>query len=51
MLEAVGTDDDGYLNLNIHPILIAYLNAIKEQQAQIDNLKKEVAELKSLIKK
>jgi hypothetical protein len=33
--EAVGTDADGYLNLNNHAILIAYLNAIKEQQGQI----------------
>lgn len=38
--EAVGTDDDGYLNLNIHPILIASVNAFKE-------LKKENEELKA----
>jgi hypothetical protein len=52
--EAVGTDADGYLNLNIHAILIAYLNAIKEQQSQIksqesviENQKKELEDLKS----
>lgn len=28
--EAVATDEDGYLNLNIHPILVTYVNAIKE---------------------
>jgi hypothetical protein len=33
--EAVGIDADGYLNLNNHAILVAYLNAIKEQQSQI----------------
>lgn len=63
--EAVGTDSDGYLNLNNHAILIAYLNAIKEQQVEIETLKsenktyktelselkKEVAEIKTLIKK
>jgi hypothetical protein len=46
--EAVGTDEDGYLNLNIHAILISYLNAIKEQQVQIADLQKELAELKEM---
>ena len=49
--EAVGTDADGYLNFNMHAILVAYTNAIKEQQQMIDTLKKEVEELKVLIKK
>lgn len=31
--EAVGVGEDGYLNLNIHAILIAYTNAIKELDA------------------
>ncbi len=34
--EAVGTDADGYLNLNIHPILIASINSIQELKTQID---------------
>lgn len=34
--EAVGTDADGYLNLNIHPILIASISAIKELKGQLD---------------
>lgn len=32
--EAVSTDEDGYLSLNIHPILIAAINAIKELNMQ-----------------
>lgn len=36
--DAVGIDDDGYLNLNIHPILIASVNAFKELQQQNDAL-------------
>jgi trimeric autotransporter adhesin len=42
--EAVMLGEDGYLSLNIHPILISYVNAIKEQQQQIEELKKKVAE-------
>ncbi|MCC7029504.1 MAG: tail fiber domain-containing protein [Chitinophagaceae bacterium] len=51
--DAVSTDADGYLNLNLHPILVAQVNAIKEQQVQIEaqqnqnmDLKKEVDLLK-----
>lgn len=54
--EAVSTDDDGYLSLNIHPILIAEVNAIIElnkkveskdaviatQQQQIDKLQSQM---------
>ena len=40
--EAVGTDPDGYLNLNIHPILVASINAFKEQQKQIETLSGQV---------
>ncbi|MBL4753238.1 MAG: tail fiber domain-containing protein [Flavobacteriales bacterium] len=32
--EAVGTDADGYLNFNMHAILVAYVNAIQELEAQ-----------------
>lgn len=37
--EAVGQDGDGYLNLNIHAILIAQVNAIKELKKENDELK------------
>lgn len=37
--EAVGNDKDGYLNFNMHAILVAYTNAIKEQQQVIEELK------------
>ena len=39
--EAVKTGKDGYLSLDIHPILVSYINAFKEQQEQIDELKKQ----------
>lgn len=39
--EAVKVGKDGYLTLNIHPILVSYVNAFKEQQQQIDELKKQ----------
>jgi hypothetical protein len=44
--EAVGVDDDGYLNFNMHAILVAYVNAIKEQQAIIEAQKMEIELLK-----
>lgn len=57
--ECVGKDADGYLNLNNHAIIVAQVNAIKEQQAQIeelkvkaakvDDLQQQINELKSLI--
>ncbi|NMH29186.1 tail fiber domain-containing protein [Flavobacterium silvaticum] len=49
--EAVGTDDDGYLNLNIHPILIASVNALKELDQKNKNLENENAQLKNQITK
>ncbi|MFN7014612.1 MAG: hypothetical protein ACK4ON_10130, partial [Bacteroidia bacterium] len=42
--ECVGIDDDGYLNLNIHAILVAYVNAIREQHELIENLQKQINE-------
>ena len=45
--EAVSQNDNGYLSLNMDPIIMAMLNAIKQQQVEINNLK---AELKSLEK-
>jgi len=39
--EAVGLDDDGYLNLNIHSILVASVNAFKELKLQNDTLSQQ----------
>lgn len=41
--EAVKMEEDGYLSLNIHPILVAYVNAFKEQQQQIEELQQKAA--------
>jgi hypothetical protein len=49
--ESVGVDDDGYLNFNMHAILVAYLNAIKEQQQQIDKLKEQNNTLQQRLEK
>ncbi|MBL7754271.1 MAG: tail fiber domain-containing protein, partial [Chitinophagaceae bacterium] len=50
--ECVQTDEDGYLSLNTHAILIAYVNAIKElhaqQEAQELAAKKQSDELQQL---
>ncbi|MBL4754947.1 MAG: tail fiber domain-containing protein [Flavobacteriales bacterium] len=46
--EAVGTDADGYLNLNMHAVLVAYVNAIKELKAENDALKLKVEEIDAL---
>lgn len=45
--DAVGTDDDGFLNFNIHPILIASVNAFKELDAKNKQLTIENDALKS----
>ncbi len=47
--EAVGTDDDGYLNFNMHAILVAYTNAFKEQQKQLSEMKTQIEVLQSEI--
>lgn len=63
--EAVGTDTDGYLNFDIHAILIASINAIKElhqknitlqnliteQQQEISRLKLLEEKMQALIKR
>ncbi|HLF64261.1 MAG TPA: tail fiber domain-containing protein [Saprospiraceae bacterium] len=36
--EAVGKDEDGTLNMNLHPILIAQINAIRELNAKVDDV-------------
>lgn len=45
--DAVGTDADGFLNFNIHPILIASVNAIKELNAKNESLQTENEALKT----
>ncbi|WNM18711.1 tail fiber domain-containing protein [Flavobacterium capsici] len=47
--EAVGADDDGYLNFNMHPILVASINAIKELKAENDSLKAELINQNELL--
>ena len=44
--EAVGVDDDGYLNFNLHPILIASINAFKELNTKYEEVKSENEALK-----
>lgn len=55
--EAVSEGEDGYLDFNIHPINVAFVNAIKELKTENDRLKSKVsnlesrlAELESLVK-
>lgn len=38
--EAVALGDDGYLDLNMHPVIVALINAIKELNAENEMLKK-----------
>ena len=38
--EAVGMDPDGYLNFDMHSILVAYTNAIKELNQKIEDQQK-----------
>jgi hypothetical protein len=45
--EAVTANAEGYLMVNNDPIIWTMLNAIKEQQAQIQELKQEVQRLRS----
>lgn len=45
--EAVTSTSNGYLMVNSDPILWAMLNAIKEQQTEIEKLKKEVRRLRA----
>ncbi|MBN8640605.1 MAG: tail fiber domain-containing protein [Flavobacteriales bacterium] len=44
--DAVGTDPDGFLNFNIHPIFIASVNAIKELNSKNQSLEEENQQLK-----
>lgn len=45
--DAVGTDEDGFLNFNIHPILIASINAFKELNQKNEQLQLENKALKT----
>ena len=45
--EAVSTTESGYLMVNNDPIIWTMLNAIKEQQQQIAELKREIRQLRS----
>jgi Chaperone of endosialidase len=49
--EAVTQGNSGYLLVNNDPILWTMLNAIKEQQKQIEDLKREVRQLRSARKR
>jgi hypothetical protein len=45
--EAVTTNANGYLQVNNDPIIWTMLNAIKEQQQEIEKLRKEVRQLRA----
>ena len=45
--EAVTVKQDGYLDFNMHPIIVAYVNAIKELKTENDDLQEQVNELES----
>ena len=47
--EAVKKGDNGYLSLDIHPIMIAYINAFKEQQVILDKQQEEIKDQKNSI--
>lgn len=49
--EAVSTTDSGYLMVNNDPIIWTMLNAIKEQQKEIEQLKTEVRRLRATSRK
>lgn len=45
--ELIGTDGQGFKNVNYDGVIPVLVNAMKEQQQQIDQLKAEVAKLKA----
>jgi hypothetical protein len=49
--EAVKTGKDGYLSFDFHPILVAYVNAFKEQQQIIEKQQKQIDDLIKRIEK
>ena len=44
--EAVDIDDDGFLNFNMHPILVSFVNAFKELDSKNKTLEVQVEQLK-----
>ncbi|MEK8179230.1 tail fiber domain-containing protein [Flavobacterium buctense] len=48
--EAVGTDADGYLNFDLHPILVAYTNAFKELDLKNQSVENKNRELELKLK-
>ncbi|SCY70518.1 tail fiber domain-containing protein [Flavobacterium caeni] len=49
--EAVGVDDDGYLNLNIYSVLVASVNAFKELNDKKRALEKQLQAQEALLQK
>jgi trimeric autotransporter adhesin len=49
--DAVQVDEDGFLNFNMHSILVASINAIKELNAREEELKTELKTQKELLEK
>jgi len=49
--EAVTTNANGYLQVNNDPIIWTMLNAIKEQQQEIEKLKQEIRQLRATSRK
>jgi hypothetical protein len=47
--EAVGVDRDGFLNFNMHPILVASINAFKELHKKYETLAQENKALKNTL--
>ena len=47
--EAVNKGKDGYLDFNMHPINVAMVNAIKDQQKIINELKNRITKLENII--
>ncbi|MCP4707998.1 MAG: tail fiber domain-containing protein, partial [Planctomycetes bacterium] len=45
--DAVSETDEGYLSLNMDPVVMAMLNAIKQQQKQIEVMQGEIETLKN----
>jgi len=49
--ELVATNKDGYKSIDYSKISILLIQAMKEQQSEIDKMKRELEELKSMIMK